>query len=229
MTTRDSERKLEPSQFINTDDPLPESPNVLVEDQQLTVRAVVVSCILGGIIAASNIYIGLKTGFSFGAGLFGAMLGFAILKTLSKTAPTSLGGLFRAQRKQRLSIGCYVSRKHRIDLHLGFPCCISARTVESHPKDDVGRLITFTLCCAFFGLSFTQPLRKFYILKLKLVFPAGVAAAYTIHSLYIGRTAEASARKKTKALIYSFIGAIIFGSSASMVRDCLGTGTFSMR
>jgi hypothetical protein len=45
---------------INTDDPFPESPDAPVEDQQLTVRAVLVGCILGGIIAASNIYLGLK-------------------------------------------------------------------------------------------------------------------------------------------------------------------------
>lgn len=57
----DSEGKLEPqAQFINTDDPFPESPDAPIEEQQLTVRAVLVGCMLGGIIAASNIYLGLK-------------------------------------------------------------------------------------------------------------------------------------------------------------------------
>jgi hypothetical protein len=62
----DSEGKLEPQnglQFINTDDPFPESPDAPVEEQQLTVRAVLVGCILGGIIAASNIYLGLKVSY----------------------------------------------------------------------------------------------------------------------------------------------------------------------
>ncbi|KAG1733724.1 OPT oligopeptide transporter protein-domain-containing protein [Suillus lakei] len=89
----DSEGKLEPHvQSINTDDPFPESPDAPVEDQQLTVRAVLVGCILGGIVAASNIYLGLKTGWTFGSSLFGAILGFAILKPLSRSAPTFLGG-----------------------------------------------------------------------------------------------------------------------------------------
>lgn len=91
----------------------------------------------------------------------------------------------------------------------GFPAAYQLGLLSVHPKDDIGRLITFTICCAFFGLSFTQPLRKFYILKLKLVFPSGVAAAYTIHSLHVGKNAELTARKKTKALIYAFIFAII--------------------
>lgn len=79
---------------INTDDPFPESPDAPVEEQQLTVRAVLVGCILGGIIAASNIYTHpfTQTGWTFGASLFGSIIGFAILKPLSRSAPTFLGG-----------------------------------------------------------------------------------------------------------------------------------------
>jgi uncharacterized oligopeptide transporter (OPT) family protein len=35
-------------------------------------------------VGASNIYLGLKTGFTFGPQLFGAIFGFGILKPLSK-------------------------------------------------------------------------------------------------------------------------------------------------
>ncbi|KAG1733721.1 hypothetical protein EDB19DRAFT_1830851 [Suillus lakei] len=145
-------------QSINTDDPFPEVPDAPVEHQQLTVRAVLVGCILGGIIAASNIYLGLKTGWTFGASLFGSIIGFAILKPLSRSAPTFLGG------------GYFGPKENNV--------CQSAAT-------------------------------KFYILKLKLVFPSGVAAAYTIQSLHVGKNAEVTARKKTKALIYAFTFAIL--------------------
>jgi hypothetical protein len=46
--------------FINTDDPFPIDPNAPVEENQLTIRALVVGCLLGAIIAASNVYLGLK-------------------------------------------------------------------------------------------------------------------------------------------------------------------------
>ncbi|KAF9228186.1 hypothetical protein BS17DRAFT_773220 [Gyrodon lividus] len=46
-------------QFINTDGPFPEVPGTPVEEQ-LTVRAALLGCILGAVIAASNIYLGLK-------------------------------------------------------------------------------------------------------------------------------------------------------------------------
>ncbi|KAF9239494.1 hypothetical protein BU15DRAFT_61998 [Melanogaster broomeanus] len=177
--------------IINTDDPFPEVPGTPVEEQQLTVRAVLVGCALGGIIAASNIYLGLKTGWTFGASLFGSILGFAILKPLSRAAPSYLGGGYFGPKENNV---CQSAATSAGSLGLlftsGFPAAYQLGLLSTHPKDDLGRLITFTICCAFFGLSFTQPLRKFYILKLKLVFPAGVAAAYTIQSLHVGKNAE---------------------------------------
>ncbi|KAG0709867.1 OPT oligopeptide transporter protein-domain-containing protein [Suillus ampliporus] len=206
----DSEEKLEPVRFINTDEPFLESPDAPVEEQQLTVRAVLVGCILGGIVAASNIYIGLKTGWTFSSSLFGAILGFAILKPLSRSTFTFLGGGYFGPKENNI---CQSAATSAGSLGLlftsGFPAAYQLGLLSVHPKDDFGRLITFTICCAFFGLSFTQPLRKFYILKLKLVFPSGVAAAYTIHSLHAGKNTEAAARKKVKALVYAFLCAII--------------------
>lgn len=46
--------------FINTDDPFPIDPNAPLEERQLTIRALVVGCLLGAVIAASNVYLGLK-------------------------------------------------------------------------------------------------------------------------------------------------------------------------
>ena len=57
-------------------------------------------------------------------------------------------------------------------------------------------------------MAFAIPLRKFYILKQKLVFPSAVAAAHTIRALHSGRNAEITAKKKTRALMIAFIGAI---------------------
>ncbi|KAG1733730.1 OPT oligopeptide transporter protein-domain-containing protein [Suillus lakei] len=211
MTTHDSEGTLDsPVQFINTDDPFPESPDDPVEDRQLTVRAVLIGCILGGVIAASNIYIGLKTGLAFSSSLFGAILGYAILKPLSKFAPTVLGGGYFGPKENNI---CQSAATSAGSLGLifttGIPAAYQLGLLGAQPKDDIGRLFTFSICCAFFGLSFSQPLRKFYILKLKLVFPLGVAAAHTIQSLHVGRNAEVVAGKKTRALIYAFIGAVL--------------------
>lgn len=72
--------------------PFPPLKGVPEEEQQLTVRALVVGVLLGAVVSASNIYLGLKTGWTFGASLFGGILGFAILKSISRVAPRILGG-----------------------------------------------------------------------------------------------------------------------------------------
>jgi hypothetical protein len=76
------------------------------------------------------------------------------------------------------------------------------------PREDFGKLCTFTLACAYYGMFFAIPLRKLYILKQKLAFPSAVAAAYTIRSLHTGKNAEKNAKKKTNALIIAFCIAI---------------------
>lgn len=43
--------------------------------------------------------------------------------------------------------------------------------LSAEPTQDVGRLIALTVCVAYYGVFFVIPLRKYYILKQKLVFP----------------------------------------------------------
>ena len=49
--------------------------------------------------------------------------------------------------------------------------------LSATPSQDIGCFSTFMICCAYFGLAFSISLRKFFILKVKLVFPPGVGAA----------------------------------------------------
>ncbi|OCH94855.1 OPT oligopeptide transporter [Obba rivulosa] len=179
------------------------------EEQQLTFRAVLVGCGLGAVISASNVYLGLKTGWTFGASLFGSIFGFAILKAMSKALPEYLGGGYFGPKE---NVCCQSAASAAGSLGLlftsGFPAAYQLGLLGSNPVSDFGRIITFTLCCAYTGIFFTMPLRRLYILKLKLTFPSSVAAAYTIRSLHVGRNAEANARKKTWALILSFLIAI---------------------
>jgi len=48
------ESKDEDPLMLSSSDPFPEDPSAEVETQQFTVRAVLVGCILGGVIAASK-------------------------------------------------------------------------------------------------------------------------------------------------------------------------------
>lgn len=75
----------------------------------------------------------------------------------------------------------------------------------------LARLLALTVSSAFFGVFFVIPLRKYYILKQKLVFPTPTATAFTIRSLHAtGASGTAAARKKIRALGISFSAAFCF-------------------
>lgn len=78
------------------------------------------------------------------------------------------------------------------------------------PKSDVGKLIALTATAGFFGVFFVIPLRRYYIVHQKLTFPTPAATAYTIRALHNGRTGAIAARKKSLALLYSFIITFVF-------------------
>ena len=82
--------------------------------------------------------------------------------------------------------------------------------LSAKPQEDFGKLITFSLCTAYYGLFFAIALRKFYILKLKLIFPSPTAVAYTIRALHAGGAeGEKAAARKAKVLAVSFASAVI--------------------
>ncbi|KAH8828831.1 oligopeptide transporter [Flagelloscypha sp. PMI_526] len=190
--------------------PFPIDPEAPEEEQQLTVRAIVVGVVLGAVVGASNIYLGLKTGFTFGASLFGAIFGFAILKFLGggpfgpkenctvQTAATAAGGM------GIIFVGA-VPAIYRI-----------GGLLSPSPADDVGKLIALTISATFFGIFFVIPLRKYYIIHLKLTFPTPAATAYTIRSLHSGAKGLIIARKKALGLLYSFIGAFTYKNMISL-------------
>lgn len=82
--------------------------------------------------------------------------------------------------------------------------------LSKKPQQDMGKLITFSLCTAYYGLFFAIALRKFYILKLKLIFPSPTAVAYTIRALHAGGAAgEKAASRKAKVLAISFGASVV--------------------
>ncbi|KAL8281027.1 hypothetical protein RQP46_006706 [Phenoliferia psychrophenolica] len=207
-----SEEQVKEVVVVNDGTPFPEDPNMEVETRQLTFRALLVGCILGFVVGASNIYLGLKT-------LFGSILSFAILKPLSHTniplfrgyygpkenvvaqsaatAAGGLSGLFAAA----------VPAMYQLNL-LSLPISKGGPGVSA----DIGKLIALSFFTAYYGAAFAIPLRKYYILKQKLIFPSPTASAFTIRSLHSVATpaARLASAAKVRVILYSFAVSLTF-------------------
>ncbi|KAG0088414.1 hypothetical protein BGZ92_006217 [Podila epicladia] len=198
----DVEEDLEEEEFIH-------------EEQQFTWRAALVGSMLGLVVAASNMYLGLKIGWSFGAALWGSIFGFLILKALSKVTGTVFGPKENAV--------CQAAATSAGGLSSGFVTAIPAMyrmglMGDSTPQQDFVPLILWTICSAFFGMFFAIPLRAHFVVNQDLVFPTPRAAAETIKNLHrAGSTAAQDAKNAGRAMLASFCVSMLWGIMAYFV------------
>ena len=165
-------------------------------EAQLTVRAVVVGCLVGSVVACTNIYIGLKIGWTFGASIVSAVLGFAVFRMLGKgmtvleinitqTAGSAAGAMASAA---------------------GLVAAIPAMHLLGYKISWTG-LTLWSLSVAFLGVFFAVPLRRQVVVIDKLRFPTGTATAETILAMF---SDAGEALKKAKVLIYAGLAAGLF-------------------
>ncbi|KAI0760527.1 oligopeptide transporter [Fomes fomentarius] len=196
--------------------PFPIEADEIEETHQLTIRALFVGCCLGAIVGASNIYLGLKTSFTFGPQLFGAIFGYAILKPISKALPETgiIGRLFGGPfgPKENCTVQSAATSAGGIGILFvsAIPAMYRLNLLSEFPKQDTGKLIAITVCAGFFGVFFVIPLRKYYIVNQKLTFPTPAATAITIRALHNSRTGAIAARKKSLALLVSFLAVFVY-------------------
>jgi OPT family oligopeptide transporter len=180
---------------------------------QFTWRATIIGSLLGCIIAASNMYIGLKSGWTFGSAIFGAIIGFAIIKPMERLPSYLGGGPFGIKENCTVQTAATASG----GLSAGYLTAIPALFRLGILKDIDGiwdMMFLWTFAAAFYGLFFAIPLRKYFVIQQKLVFPSPVAAAVTIRTLHGapgGNAEEANMGKnQAKVIIWSFAGSFFY-------------------
>jgi uncharacterized oligopeptide transporter (OPT) family protein len=80
------------------------------------------------------------------------------------------------------------------------------------PKEDFGKLIGLSVVCSFYGVFFAIPLRKFYILRQRLIFPDATITSIAIRTLH---SSAETARLQLRALVGSFVSAFVWVVAAS--------------
>jgi uncharacterized oligopeptide transporter (OPT) family protein len=153
-------------------------------EAQLTLRAVLAGCAIGGIGAVMNVYLGLKTVFTVGGSLMTAILAFGffslvgrrltVLETnISQTAGMAASGMASAA---------------------GLLAPVPAMMMMGHDVPALA-LLPWGLAVAYLGVFFAVPLRAQYVLLDKLPFPSGTATAHTIVTMF-ARAGDALAKAR---------------------------------
>ncbi len=149
------------------------------ETRQLTVRAVISGMLLGGVMSLSNLYIALKTGWSFGVTITAGILAFVIFKLLTRVGlvTTPFGMLENNAMQSVASAAGYMTGGGTVAAIPGL-MLLTQSSVPAH------QIFIWITALAFLGVFMAIPMKRQMINQEQLRFPSGVAAAETLRSLH---------------------------------------------
>jgi putative OPT family oligopeptide transporter len=170
---------------------------------QLTLRAVVMGACIGMVMAVSNIFVGLKTGWSLGVAITACIISFTVYRALTAAFPK----LFKTQISL-LENNCMQSTASSAGAGTGIimVSSISAYLMITGHHIPWYILSPWILFVASLGVFMAIPMKRNLINIEQLKFPSGIAAAETLRSLH---SKGGDAVQKARALgISGLFGAI---------------------
>ncbi|KAL7608262.1 hypothetical protein Lser_V15G12144 [Lactuca serriola] len=194
-----------------------ESKEVPPWQRQLTVRAFVVSFILGIMFTFIVMKLNLTTGIIPSLNVSAGLLGFFFVKTWTKFLNKS--GMLRQPftRQENTVIQTCVVATSGIAFSGGFGSYLfgmsevvakqsSENNYEENTKNpSLTWLIGFLFVVSFLGLFSVVPLRKIMIVDFKLIYPSGTATAHLINSFHTPQGAKLAKRQvRTLGKFFTF-------------------------
>ena len=165
-------------------------------ERQLTLRALLVGCLVGSVVSCTNIYIGLKIGWTFGASIIAAVLSYSAFAMFNR----HLSVLETNIAQTAGSAAGYMSSA------AGLVSAIPALMLLGVDVPSTS-LVLWAIGVAFLGVFFAVPLRRQYVEVEQLRFPTGTAAAETILAMF---SEAGDAVMKARVLLWSAFAAAVF-------------------
>ena len=159
---------------------------------QLTIRSGVTGFFLGGVLAATALYIAGKTGISIGVGLTSVILAFAMFRILH--------GIGLAPDYTILENNCTQS----IATAAGYmvtPLCssLAAYMLVTGKIIPWWHMISWMVVCSILGVLIAFPMKRRFINEEQLPFPEGRAAGVVLDALYTGSASSGMFKAKLLA------------------------------
>lgn len=155
--------------------------------RELTLRALLTGLLLGAVLTPSNIYSGLKIGWSFNMSIIALLVGFAFWQGLAK----GLGRPAWSLHESNISQTTASSAASIISSGLVAP--IPAYTLITGQQFDTLPLMAWVFSVSFLGIWVAWYLRPSLVVEAQLRFPEGMATLATMQQIY-SHGAEAARR-----------------------------------
>lgn len=171
--------------------------------RQLTLRAVAVGMLLGGVLSLSNLYVVLKTGWSFGVTITAGILAFSLFSVLHRARIVKEHfGILENNAMQSVASSAGYMTGGGTSAAIPAVMMLTGQGMEPLP------MFAWISAIAFLGVVMAIPMKQQMIDVEGLRFPTGIAAAETLRALH----AEEGSGEGGKAKLLAwgaFVGAVV--------------------
>lgn len=145
--------------------------------RELTLRALLTGLLLGAVLTPSNIYSGLKIGWSFNMSIIALLVGFAVWQSLARVLRRPAWTLHESNINQTTasSAASIISS--------GLVAPIPAYTLITGQQFDTLPLVAWVFSVSFLGIWVAWYLRPSLIIETQLRFPEGMATLATLATM----------------------------------------------
>lgn len=144
---------------------------------QLTLRSAITGMLLGGILSLTNLYIGIKTGWTLGVGISSVILSFAMFKFLAKMNLGSEMTILENNAMQSIATSAgYMTAPMMASL--------PAYMMVTGHVIPMWQTFWWIIALSLLGVLFAFPLKRRYINDEQLPFPEGRAAGIVLDNLH---------------------------------------------
>jgi len=143
---------------------------------QLTLRAAVTGFILGGLLSATNLYIGAKTGWSLGVGITSVILAFAFFKILQQLGFTEFTILENNAMQSIATSAGYMTAP--------LISSLTAYMIVNKVMIPWWQMIAWNVALSILGVLFAFPMKRRFINDEQHPFPEGQAAGVVMDTLH---------------------------------------------
>ncbi len=168
----------------------PATPQVTPVERELSLRAVITGTLLGILLTPSNVYAGLKIGWSFNMSIIALLVGYALWQGLSKRSCAQLPWTLHES-----NINQTVASAAASIISGGLVAPIPAYTLLTGNQLDALPMIAWVFSVSFLGIWIAWYLRPSLLNDRALKFPEGMATLETLLHIY-NHGREAASRLK---------------------------------
>ena len=166
---------------------------------QLTLRSAFTGFLLGGILAATALYIGAKTGITIGVNLTAVIIAFALFNILSKAGIASDFTILENNCTQSIASSAgYMT--------VPLTASLSAYMLVTNTIIPWWQMLTWMTICSILGVLIAFPMKRRFVNDEQLPFPEGRAAGVVLDSLYTGEAATGMYKARLLAVTATLTG-----------------------